>query len=694
MSTTPPEQGSQPAPGGSVPSGGAAGAQPAAAVNGSVPPDAVAAATDTMHQVQLDNAKNPKIPEPGRRRLRVYAYDPSLEAELKTLNINEALLDLRWERLEPGPVGEYIEVVDVDPASDACYAPANLDHPHLLVSNGYAPSEANARFHQQMVYAVAMKTIEHFELALGRKALWSDHWDSQAKPPAQYVQRLRIYPHALREENAYYSPDKKALLLGYFPARAQDSRVDPSGTLVFSCLSYDIVAHETTHALLDGLHRRYREVSDDNPDMAAFHEAFADIVALFQHFTIPEALHDQIAKTRGDLREQSLLSGLAVQFGDATGQRGALRDFIGRYDPNEQKWKRVEPKRTDYADNKNEPHALGAVLVAAVFDAFLQVYAMRSEDLIRLSTNGTGVLPEGAIPALLIDQLSAEASRIAAQFLQICIRALDYCPPIELTYGDYLRALITADRDVLPDDDRSYRVAIVSAFRNRGIAAEGVRHLSPGSLSWEAPPEPPPTLPKLGELITKLKPKLSWDLNADRSTAWRTSNENAAQFHDWLLSDDVHDTEVAMLGLHRWKPNDDHQQDTPMTIAGVAGRLRRIEVHSVRPATRVTYDGQTRSDLVVEITQGFVPDDGSNIVRAGVTLLIDLQTNKIRYLIRKRLERALERRKDMAAAADGTAFALNTRVASLRANYFDNGGPVRSREPFAMMHRTIGPRSN
>ena len=33
-----------------------------------------------------------------------------------------------------------------------------------------------------------------------------------------FVRRLRIYAHALRERNAYYSPDKKALLFGYFPA--------------------------------------------------------------------------------------------------------------------------------------------------------------------------------------------------------------------------------------------------------------------------------------------------------------------------------------------------------------------------------------------------------------------------------------------------------------------------------------------
>ena len=35
-----------------------------------------------------------------------------------------------------------------------------------------------------------------------------------------FVRRLRIYPHAFRGANAYYSPEKKALLLGYFPAAA------------------------------------------------------------------------------------------------------------------------------------------------------------------------------------------------------------------------------------------------------------------------------------------------------------------------------------------------------------------------------------------------------------------------------------------------------------------------------------------
>ena len=137
--------------------------------------------------------------------------------------------------LAPGPVGEYLEVVDRDPASKAFYAPVDLDDPHLLAQCGLTPSESNPQFHQQMVYAVAMRTIRTFERALGRLALWSPAPAVAPKEPdgewqeEQYVQRLRIYPHALREPNAYYSPDKKALLFGYFPAPARRrGRDDPA----------------------------------------------------------------------------------------------------------------------------------------------------------------------------------------------------------------------------------------------------------------------------------------------------------------------------------------------------------------------------------------------------------------------------------------------------------------------------------
>lgn len=125
--------------------------------------------------------------------------------------------------------------------------------------------------------------------------------------------------------------------------------------MVFACLSHDIVAHETTHALLDGIHRRFIEPS--NVDVLAFHEAFADIVALFQHFTYPEVLYQQIALTRGDLQKQNYLGELAYQFGQAIGQYGALRHAIGDIDPKTGQWAPAEPDAQNLTTT--EPHARG-----------------------------------------------------------------------------------------------------------------------------------------------------------------------------------------------------------------------------------------------------------------------------------------------------------------------------------------------
>ncbi len=633
--------------------------------------------SDAVVRLHLEKATNPPVPEPPRRPLRVYAYDPSLGARLETLGINEATLDVRWEKdLKPGPVGEYLEIVDVDPASRCCYAPVDLNHPYLLTRSGLPPSEANPQFHQQMVYAVAMRTIEHFENALGRRALWAPRLveNAQGKREERYVQRLRIYPHALRARNAYYSPDRKALLLGYFSASATNPGDALPGGVVFTAVSHDIVAHETTHALLDGLHRRFSEPT--NQDMLAFHEAFADIVALFQHFTLPEALRQQIAATRGDLGEQNLLAKLAVQFGNATGRYGALRDAIGKMveektgETAEETWVRKPARRDDY-EKATEAHDRGAVLVAAVFDAFLQLYRARTEDLVRLATQGSGVLPPGRIPVDLVNRLAYEASKVAGQVLNMCIRALDYCPPVDLTFGEYLRALITADSDLVPDDPRGYRTAFISAFSARGIYPFDVKHLSPGSLVWEPPPLP---LVNIKNILKEMS--LSWDLSTDRETAYSMSRVNAQKMHDWLIKtnpSEVSDDEIEALGLFRTERN--------MTIGGISGTLGGIEVHSVRPARRIGPDGQSRSHLVVEITQTFrAPPPSTLHFRGGCTLLIDLEEGKVRYLVRKRV--------DSEARLEGQqSFALES-TDQLRATYF---AAERARaEPFALLHHVHG----
>ena len=643
---------------------------------------------------------------PAFRRLRVFSFDPLMANELDALGTEQITLELPWEfadgnQLQPGPVGEYVEVVDCDPASGCVYPPVDLNHPHILAQDGVPVSEGDPRFHQQMAYAVAMNTIRYFELALGRKALWSPHLprDADGKVKAshlemsferqaevEFVQRLRIYPHAFLQANAYYNPEKKALLFGYFPALGQDGDRNLPGGTVFTCLSHDVVAHETTHALLDGMHRYFVEPS--NPDVFAFHEAFADIVALFQHFTHREVLLAELGKARGGVGNESKLGILAAQFGEATGSRGALRQYLGRKDPEHgNQWRPIEPDPSAIR-RVTEPHERGALLVAALFRAFTNIYESRVGDLRRIATGGTGLLPEGALHPDLLARMADEAAKSAEHMLNVCIRALDYVPPVDVSFGVYLRAMITADYDLIPEDARHYRAAIVSAFRDWGIYPCDVRSLSVDNLLWSEP-----TIgahPDLREFLKEIPPD-EWDLNSDRRMAYEGMKRNAMLFHQWLGdSDFVSVDEFESLGLIRDAKG---ARSVRLDRRGKPA----FEVHSLRPCRRIGPDHQPRTEFVVEVVQkrmGFFDkavqdeEDAGKIpagsrpadfpYRGGCTLLIDPKEGRIRYCIQKSI-------RDRDRLEHERQFRLGEFGDGVGSPYID--APGRPRNPFAFLHR-------
>ncbi|CAN5677199.1 hypothetical protein BH20ACI4_BH20ACI4_24880 [soil metagenome] len=684
------------------------------------------------------------VPHPVFRRLRGYAFDPSLSLQLDTALLNEAVFKVCWEeKLEPGPVGEYLEIVDYDPASKSFYAPVDLNHPHILAQDGLSPSEGSPQFHQQMVYAVAMTTIENFEKALGREALWSSYREEIVPTKDgkgtktiyhdDYIRRLRIYPHALRQANAYYSCDKKALLFGYFPAVGNSPGDFLPNGLVFTCLSHDIIAHETTHALLDGMHRRFIEPS--HRDTLAFHEAFADIVALFQHFSFPEVLKHQIAKTRGRLDSQNLLGQLAQQFGKAIGQYGALRDAIGEYDKEKKQWNPKEPNPGDY-QTINEPHARGAILVAAIFDTFLAIYKCRIADLLRIYTGGTGVLPDGELHPDLVNRLADEAARTARQILNMCIRALDYCPPVDISFGDYLRALITADIDLVPDDDLGYRIALIDAFKRRGIYPRDIRTLSEESLCWKKFEKE--DTEQLGvfkeiaqqlrdfvhhlEYLDELPPNIFDRFNrhfskfmkgsqSDIETRWK--KEMSEREKIYVLTEAAKSALAEVLIEYKkfGNPNEipEFEKTTGLyllkthknenAVRGLksapgedpnAPRKYTFEVHSLRAARRVGPDGNSLDQVIISITQkrtlpidknmdleefeSLSKDEKKNVpqfkFRGGCTLILDLQDLKLRYVIPKTIGDKLDKNHKYAGP--------NERLKRQREFRFSSGGTAKS----------------
>lgn len=404
-------------------------------------------------------------PLPRTFEMTVVAQDPTVTGP--DGKILRTRLTVPATRLEPGPRGERFHVVDYDVSQRVFKPPADLtagspDHPGWDFVDRMETASDDAVLtdpvlHAQNVYAIAARTLAQFEYALGRPVPWSFRGHE-----------LALVPHAFAEANAYYADDDQALYFGYFPARKKDETV-------YTCLSHDIVVHETTHAILDGLRSRF--IAPGLPDQAAFHEGFADIVALLSVFSSEELVATLLGGTgprlkRADVEEDRLketaLVKLAEQMGEALyAQRGnGLRRSVG-LTPSAN-WK--DPENFDW----EEPHRRGEILVAAVMQTLVLMWRKRLEALIQ-----DDVLDRA--------RAAEEGSLAARHLLQMMIRAIDYCPPVEFEFEDFLDAVLVSDEEVAPDDRHAYRPALASAFGQFGIQPSR----SPGGVDLSKSPERP-----------------------------------------------------------------------------------------------------------------------------------------------------------------------------------------------------------
>ena len=538
---------------------------------------------------------------PARRPLKIFATDPMAG---RTQG-NRISMEVANEPCTAGPVGERVAVIDFDGAHRCYYPPVDLNDRAILMQGGLDPTESDPRFHQQMVYAVTMRTIENFDRALGRRLEFR----------TRKYDRLRLLPHAFYGANAYYSRDLNSVLFGYFRADPENPGSNLPGQNVFTCLSHDIVVHEVTHAIVDRMRRYFLEPT--NEDVLAFHEGFSDIVALFQHFTFAELLRNQIQSTATRLNEAGPLVSLAQQFGEATGMGRSLRSALGKAD-------------LVLSPHVIEPHARGAILVAAVFDGFFATYQRRIRDLVRIATGGSGVLPQGDAHPDLVNRIALEASATAQSILSMAIRAFDYLPPVDITFGDYLRAMVTADYELVQTDQALQRDSMIQAFRNRRIFAEGVASAAEESLLWPNAPAGTPPIPVNAETsLTNFLVRSA--TNFGRAPGSRPS-EPSEDF-----ADNLEGSEVAGLGrsvaeaLHRYAEANKAalmlRADLPIQVQGF---------HSV---FRVAPSGQLLIELVAQFLQTdrtMTAEFGGIPLRGGTTVVASAD-GTIRYIITKPL---------------------------------------------------------
>ena len=208
----------------------------------------------------------------------------------------------------------------------------------------------------------------------------------------------------------------------------------------------------------------------------------------------------------------------------------------------------------------------------------------------------------------------------------MCIRALDYIPPVDITFGEYLRGIITADADLVQDDRYNYRVAFVEAFRKRGIYPRDLDTLSVDTLRWKGVSiEKPP--PQYKSILKQLKNYADACFYiTDRERLFHVTRKQRELLHDKLKEVFKESPEFAeTLGLN-------------FSLDPEAS----FEVHALRRSNRVGPDGNHKPQIVVALTQSRdIEIEGSSQpqkFRGGSTIIVDLAKPAVQYAIFKNIQ--------------------------------------------------------
>lgn len=252
-------------------------------------------------------------------------------------------------------------------------------------------------------FAVVRQTLTMYQRALSSAGAamplpWQ--WNSSTDTTP-----LQVYPYGLPNVmNAFYSRSQGCLKFGDFVPSGDSARV-------YTCRSFDIVAHETGHAVLDGLKPQWL-LAYNPPQTGGLHEAFGDLTAIFLALSQLDQCEAVVAQTKAHLHDKTFLADIAEQFGLALGGTTGLRN----------------------ADNDltlsqagTEVHALSQVFTGAVYDILADAFAFERH-------------PE-------LEDCAGVLHRTAGWLRGLVLRALIAAPDAAATYADVANEMLRLARE-------------------------------------------------------------------------------------------------------------------------------------------------------------------------------------------------------------------------------------------------------
>ncbi|MDB6151921.1 MAG: hypothetical protein JWL90_374 [Chthoniobacteraceae bacterium] len=280
--------------------------------------------------------------------------------------------------------------------------------PNLM--GDFIQTPGTAAFDSVHTFSVVRETLTMFQRALSNPCPWE--WNN-----AHNVEPLSVYPHGLPDVmNAYYSRQEKALRFGDF---VQPGTTPPQH--IYTCRSFDIVAHETGHAVLDGIKPAWLGFNNP-PQTGGLHESFGDLTAIFLALSQLDQVEAVVAQTKANLHDKTFLADLAEQFGLSLGRPNGLRNA-----DNDLKLSEVG----------SEVHALSQVFTGAIYDILADIFRFEQRPIQR---DDSAVLYE------------------AGKYLcSLVIRAFRAAPNSAATFADVAnQLLILAAADGKPTEYRNF----------------------------------------------------------------------------------------------------------------------------------------------------------------------------------------------------------------------------------------------
>jgi hypothetical protein len=270
---------------------------------------------------------------------------------------------------------------------------------------------------------------------------------------------LSISPTAGRDLNAFYN--RQSLKFFYYPH---------AGKNVYFSDSADIVAHELGHAFLDAMRPDFWSVQ--SLEIWSFHEAFSDIVAMFNLMSYDKAIKVALNQTKGNMEESNVISRLAEEVGamirDVTRDPAYLPNALR--DPALEHFNYVNPATLPSEAPNNmlaaECHSFGRVFSSAWYAMFVGFFKMHLE-----SSN------------------PIEAFKLARDAaFSIVMHAIPVSPRVDKYYSAMAKSMLIIGNN----KNEKYGQIISSVFSERNILqkeefnsnfAENIRHKVISSLS-------------------------------------------------------------------------------------------------------------------------------------------------------------------------------------------------------------------